>query len=46
MLTRAKPFSLTIAALLLLTLVTGAPFGHAAGEPVEPQGRPSTAALS
>jgi len=43
-LTRAKPFSLTIATLLVLTLVPSAPLGYAAAEPVEPQGRPTTAA--
>ena len=37
MLARAKAFSLTIAVLLVLTLVPGAPFGYA-------QGRPTTAA--
>jgi Tol biopolymer transport system component len=37
MLTRTKVFSLTITALLVLTLAPGAPFGHA-------QGRPTTTA--
>jgi len=38
MLTRARPFGLTmaaLAALLVLTLVPGAPVGHAAGEPFD-----------
>ena len=39
MLAHTKVFSLTIAALLILTLATGAPFGYAAGDLVEPQGR-------
>jgi hypothetical protein len=33
MLTRAKPFSLAMAALLVLTLVPGAPIGHAQNKP-------------
>jgi len=41
MLTRTKVFGLTIAALLVLTLVPGAPFGLAQDR----QGRPTTAAL-
>ena len=40
MLARTKVFSLTIAALLILTLAPGAPFGYAQGR----QGRPTTAA--
>ena len=40
MLTRTKTFSLTIAALLLLTLLPGAPFGLAQDR----QGKPTTAA--
>ena len=33
MLTRAKPFSLTMAALLVLALVPGAPIGYAQNRP-------------
>jgi len=45
MLTRAKVFSLTMAVLLVLTLVPGAPTGYAVGEPVGPQGRLTTTSL-
>ena len=45
MLTRTKVFSLTIAALLVLTLASGAPFGHASlGYARDRQGEPTTAA--
>ncbi|MBL7064612.1 MAG: hypothetical protein ISS49_10485 [Anaerolineae bacterium] len=52
MLTHTKAFSLTMAALLALTLTPGAPFGYAQGRPFghaslgyarNRQGRPSTA---
>ena len=46
MLTRVKIFGLMTAALLVLTLVPGAPFGHASlGYARDRQGRPTAAAL-
>ncbi len=45
MLARTKAFSLTMAALLVLTLVPGAPFGYALRQAqASAQGRPTTAA--
>ena len=45
MLNHTKVFSLTVAALLILTLAPGAPFGHASlGYARDRQGEPTTAA--